>query len=84
MKNQPDQQSPEEKRKDTSAPGREEEVIVNTQEQMHVTNMQDETDLPSEDDASFSKKQETKGNPGQAERTFKEGLGNNSDTEASE
>jgi|GEM_PF-5563834 len=84
MKNQPDQRSPEEKRKDTSAPGREEEVIVNTQEQKHVTNMQDETDPPTDTDASSSKKQETKENTDQAERTFKEGLGNNSDTEALE
>lgn len=84
MKNQPDTRTPEEKRKDTSAPGREEEVIVNTQEQTHVTNMQDETDLPTDTDDLLLKKQKANENIDEGERTFKEGLENNSDTEASE
>ncbi len=78
MKNLP--QTPEEKRRDTSVPGREEEVIVNSQEQQQLTNNE------------YDNKQETliapqtasnKTEPGATgERAFKEGLANNSDTES--
>ena len=75
-------QSEEQKSKDTSAPGREEEVIVNTEVQKQATNIPDETKeiekfLPSDQDIAGAKDDEK-------ERTFKEGLANNSDTEATE
>ncbi len=58
-------QDPDPKSKDTSLPGREEEVIVNEQEQNRVINTDDvEKDAESE-----------------GERAYKEGLQNNSDTE---
>lgn len=56
---------PDPKSKDTSLPGREEEVVVNEQEQNRIINT---------DDAE--KEDESRG-----ERTYKEGLQNNSDTE---
>jgi hypothetical protein len=60
--------------KDTSQPGREEEVIVNTDEQHRKTNGETAqvTNLPVKDKED---KNETEG-----ERRFKEGLANNSDT----
>lgn len=58
---------------DTSQPGREEEVIVNTDEQQKKTNSDaaDTTSLPAKE----KDENETEG-----ERRFKEGLANNSDT----
>ena len=60
--------------KDTSQPGREEEVIVNTDEQHRKTNGETAqvTNLPLKDKEG---KNETEG-----ERRFKEGMANNSDT----
>jgi len=60
--------------KDTSQPGREEEVVVNTNEQHKRTNGEAAaaTDLPIKDKED---KNETEG-----ERRFKEGMANNSDT----
>ena len=75
-------QSEEQQRKDTSAPGREEEVIENSEEQKQATNIPEETKdierfLPSDQDIAGAKDKEK-------ERTFKEGLANNSDTDATE
>ena len=60
--------------KDTSQPGREEEVIVNSEEQKKKTNgdTADATELPVKDKEGQN---ETEG-----ERRFKEGIANNSDT----
>lgn len=60
--------------KDTSQPGREEEVIVNTDEQHKATNGETAqvTNLPVKDKEGHN---ETEG-----ERRFKEGLANNNDT----
>jgi hypothetical protein len=82
METKSDNRTPEEKRKDTSAPGREEEVIVNTREQHRLTNKDEETDLPKEEVSS--EKESLPKKDKQAERAFKEGLANNSDTESSE
>lgn len=57
---------------DTSKPGREEEVITNSDEQQDVSNREDQiTNVPVKDDA---KNNETEG-----ERRFQEGLANNDD-----
>ena len=60
--------------KDTSQPGREEEVIVNTDEQQQKTNGETArvTNLPL--------KEKEGNNETEGERRFKEGMANNSDT----
>lgn len=62
---------------DTSKPGREEEVITNTDEQQQVSNQDDQiTNLPvkEEDITDEAVTKETEG-----ERRFQEGLANNND-----
>lgn len=82
-------QSDEDKRKDTSLPGREEEIIVNTDLQQHTTNLTQGQILdgiadaqPIEptvlDDADQSGSPQ---NPEITEKTFKEGLSDNSNTD---
>lgn len=75
-------QSEEEKSKDTSAPGREEEVIVNTEVQKQATNIEAETkgieEIPPADEDIAGDINEQK------EQTFKEGLANNSDRDVTE
>jgi hypothetical protein len=75
--------SPEDPRKDTSLPGREEEVIVNTEVQRQATNIeQTSNDISSATDANIEKvliKPEVEKDQG--DKTFKEGLGDNSNTE---
>lgn len=78
MQNQ-DPQTPDEKRKDTSAPGREEEVIVNTEEQQQVTNSQDAEE--SETNPGTTEKVVMPDEDREGERTFKEGLADNNVTE---
>ena len=57
---------------DTSKPGREEEVITNSDEQQDVSNIEDQiTNIPVKDEAI---NKETEG-----ERRFQEGLANNDD-----
>ena len=63
FEHQPGLSSSDPRSKDTSLPGREEEVIVNEQEQSRIVN----TDDAKEED--------------EGDRSFKEGLQNNSDTD---
>jgi hypothetical protein len=70
--------SPEDTRKDTSLPGREEEVIVNSEEQSNITNAGQKE--PAEPTSSNNTKKDR--SPSLTpEETFKEGLANNSGTE---
>ncbi len=67
---------------DTSKPGREEEVITNSDEQQDVSNREDQiTNLPVKDEAINDEavKKETEG-----ERRFQEGLANNNDAKTPE
>ncbi len=63
---------------DTSKPGREEEVITNSDEQQQVSNHDEQiTNLPVKEDniTDEAVKKETEG-----ERRFQKGLANNNDT----
>ena len=74
------QPTPPDPKKDTSKPGREEEVITNSDKQQNITNSNSDskkiTNLPVKDNTAIK---ETEG-----ERRFKEGMANNTDTAGSE
>ena len=82
-------QSDRDKRKDTSLPGREEEIIVNTDLQQHTTNLTQAQIVdgpapvqPIEHTVLDQAEQSgTPQNRGITEKTFKEGLSDNSHTD---